>query len=120
MAGMSLMLLVFRLILAGLLVVLAVPGLLGGAERADVAGLTPLLRGLLATVAVWLVFGIRTRVAASVGVVLAFALVFLALPLDPHGPAPLVAILVLGFALPPVCCGGGDFALHRGGWARLF
>lgn len=122
----------YRTLLGALLLVVALGNTLfpfgaGGVAARPVAELTALdasLRlaacALLATVGLWLLFGIRTRVVASLGAALAVALAVAVPEAMLVGTDPLRgALAAMVLALPLVVFGGGRFSSYRGGWRRL-
>ncbi|MCL4189271.1 MAG: hypothetical protein KJZ85_16850 [Rhodobacteraceae bacterium] len=72
---------------------------------------------LLATVGLWLLFGIRTRVVASLGAALAVGLAVAAPESMLAGADPLRGALgALVLASPLVVFGGGRWSAYRKGW----
>lgn len=127
---MSAVLCTYRTLLGALLMVVAlgntlVPLGLRAAGRAHPvaelaavdAGLKLSACALLATIGLWLLFGIRTRVVASLGAALAAGLA-LALPeATVAGADPLRGVLAaLVLACPLVVFGGGRWSAYRKGW----
>ena len=90
-------------------------GLLRDSELLSLA-----LRALLATIAVWLLFGIRTRVVALLGAVLLFAAYLLTQGIHQSADARIVLILVAVMSLPLILRGGGRFAMLTRGWRDVF
>ncbi|MBE0454227.1 MAG: hypothetical protein IBX58_11155 [Roseovarius sp.] len=68
--------------------------------------------GILALIAIWLLFGIYSRVVALVGIVIctASAALYAGSVFTPERGAALVAVAILAFT------GGGRLRLHPGGW----
>ncbi|MCC6306824.1 MAG: hypothetical protein IT545_16760 [Rhodobacteraceae bacterium] len=94
--------------------------LLGRGLTAVDAGLALAASALLATVGLWLLFGIRTRVVAGLGAVLAGGLALAAPEILHAGIAPLRgALAALVLALPLVVFGGGRWSSHNLGWRGL-
>jgi uncharacterized membrane protein YphA (DoxX/SURF4 family) len=71
-------------------------------------------------IAIWLTFGIRTRVMAALGaaLVLAFHFAVAHEPLRLDQTALLTLFTVI-MAMPLIVWGGGRFSLWRGGWGNL-
>lgn len=78
------------------------------------------LRALLATIAIWLLFGIRTRVVALLGAVLFFSAQLLTQGFHPSADARSVLIIVAIISLPLILRGGGRFAMLSRGWRDVF
>lgn len=120
MAPSPFFLLLCRLAVAALTAALA---LLGAAQAIAGQGPMPALLvmpALLATAAVWLLFGIRTRVVVLVAVGLGLGYAFLANPAQEAARGPQVmAILLFGLAVPLVLHGGGSLCMLRKGWADM-
>ena len=79
------------------------------------------IHALLGTMAVWLAFGVRTRVIALAATVLLLGWDLLAPP-DLLGAGPRVEVLTLvacALAAPLMVFGGGPRALYRRGWRDL-
>ncbi|PTQ67993.1 hypothetical protein [Celeribacter persicus] len=71
-------------------------------------------------IAIWVVFGIRTRVMASLATALVLTFHFAVA----HEPWRLdhqmvLTLITIAIAVPLICCGGGRFSLWRGGWGNL-
>jgi uncharacterized membrane protein YphA (DoxX/SURF4 family) len=79
--------------------------------------LAGLLAGLLLLTALWLAFGLRTRVVALVGVALFAGKAILVPGLENVSNAAIGnMLLVCLLAAPLLLSGGGRFSLLRGGW----
>lgn len=86
------------------------------------AGTSPvLLHALMAMAAIWLIFGVRTRIVALLGLLFYAALWRLESQNGADGLlgylVPLQVVVVL--ALPLILLGGGRFSLYRAGWRNL-
>ncbi|WP_071675136.1 hypothetical protein [Nioella nitratireducens] len=102
-------------------------GLINGYRSIGIRGLhdvewmgVTVLCALIQFAAVWLMFGLRSRVVALLGLVLMIGLLlwFEALGVQTsYGSLQVVASAVL--ALPLFFLGGGRFALYRRGWADI-
>ncbi|MGI3184904.1 hypothetical protein [Nioella aestuarii] len=115
-----------RLLLAFSILVFALDGISVAAlaQQQGTGGLHPIewaavfcLSGLLLFIFIWLLFGLQTRVMASLGLIL-FAgqlLWFERLGLQTqYGSAHLAITILLAF--PLLILGGGRFAIYRRGW----
>jgi len=94
-------------------------GGLGNPSLVESDAMSLALRVLLAVIAIWLFFGVRTRVVALIGTTL-----FLAAHILPLGGGiePGLALglgCVIALTLPLLAFGGGRFALLSRGWADL-
>ncbi|EBA09008.1 hypothetical protein [Sagittula stellata] len=88
--------------------------LLQGAHAPLVA---TILSGLLWLIAASLMFGVRTRMVAALGLTTYAAMALLLPGLDRMTAQPyLSAAIVACLALPVILAGGGDHSLVRGGW----
>ncbi|SEL58843.1 hypothetical protein SAMN05444413_11183 [Roseivivax marinus] len=78
------------------------------------------LSGLMTVVAIWLVFGIRTRVVATLGTALYVGHITM-LPGFGAVDATILAELALvgAIALPSILFGGGRFSMVRAGWSNV-
>lgn len=76
--------------------------------------------GLFFLIAIWLAFGIRTRVMAALAaaLVLAFHFAVAYEPLRLDHTARLT-LFTVAMAVPLILWGGGRFSLWRGGWRNL-
>lgn len=78
-----------------------------------------LLSGLLCTAAIWLLFGVRSRVMAAMGCV-GFMAISLGSDLVVGMPfAPVEVLCAFLLSVPIIAGGGGKFALYRRGWRDL-
>tara|TARA_Y100000815_G_C13329660_1_gene495465 strand:- start:1491 stop:1910 length:420 start_codon:yes stop_codon:yes gene_type:complete len=120
-----------RLILALIFASYAYSGLnlsVRTASASDLAMLSPdhsiatiALRALLATVTIWLFFGVRTRVMALIGLVLYVTSVALQhTASNGQMELNLWLLTVPLLSLPLILFGGGRFSLYRAGWKGIF
>ncbi|MDQ1848241.1 hypothetical protein Q9299_08065 [Gemmobacter fulvus] len=78
------------------------------------------LNAVLVTIAIWLVFGVRTRVVTLIGLTLYLAAMFLHLRASLVAEVAMAEVLaVVLMALPLILLGGGRFALYRAGWKEV-
>ena len=77
------------------------------------------LRALLAMIAIWLAFGIRTRVVALLGATLFLSAHFFTLGFDMGSDRALVLSIIAAMAAPLVLLGGGRFAMFSKGWREV-
>ncbi|MCR8547087.1 hypothetical protein M4578_04560 [Salipiger sp. P9] len=78
---------------------------------------TALLCTLLATVSIWLLFGVRTRIVALMGLALYIGLEVVNPGLNQASTDTLLnSAFVVLLALPLVIFGGGKFSMLRAGW----
>lgn len=119
--------LVLRLVLGIALVVEAIHQSTIFVIRAD-SGMMPAMPGiafavlhaLMLVAAIWVLFGIRTRIVALIGLACLYA-DSLIIPLVPGFPERkvLFAVAILA-AVPLIFFGGGRFSLYRAGWRNPF
>ncbi|SIN91167.1 hypothetical protein [Vannielia litorea] len=76
------------------------------------------VNALLIVIAIWVAFGIRTRLVTAIGLVIyaGYTISSGGLEADNLGIGIFVAF---GLALPLLAAGGGAFALYRKGWSGL-
>jgi uncharacterized membrane protein YphA (DoxX/SURF4 family) len=86
----------------------------------DPSFISIVLHGLLLTISIWLVFGVRTRVVALLGAMLylAYALYSKSVALVPDDVSVQV-LLVAILAAPLVAFGGGQYSLYKKGWQNI-
>jgi hypothetical protein len=78
-----------------------------------------LLSGLLCTAAIWLLFGVRSRVMAAMGCI-GFMAISLGSELVVGMPfAPVEVLFAFMLSIPIIAGGGGKFALYRRGWRDI-
>lgn len=83
-------------------------------------GLLVVLNAVLGTVAIWLVFGVRTRVVTLIGLTLYLAAMYIHIRSSLVVEVALAEVLVvMALALPLILRGGGRFALYRAGWKEV-
>lgn len=76
------------------------------------------VNALLIVIAIWVAFGIRTRLVTSIGLVIyaGYTLTSGGYEADNLGIGVLVAF---GLALPLIVAGGGAYSMYRKGWSGL-
>ncbi|MCO6382039.1 MAG: hypothetical protein JXQ91_03330 [Vannielia sp.] len=76
------------------------------------------VNALLIVIAIWVAFGIRTRLVSAIGLTLytGYTLASGSYEADNLGIGIFVA---LGLALPLIVAGGGAYAMYRKGWSGL-
>ncbi|MGR3367218.1 MAG: hypothetical protein ACU0CC_04505 [Sagittula sp.] len=76
-----------------------------------------IMSGLLWVISVWLMFGVRTRIVAALGLTIYGAMALLLPGLDRLTAHSLLSVaIVAGLTLPVILAGGGHYSLVRGGW----
>ncbi|SLN39446.1 hypothetical protein ROJ8625_01848 [Roseivivax jejudonensis] len=118
---------VIRIALAACLAYAVIETMSAGAGVADrilpFAGVSiaaALLAGLMSVVAIWLAFGVRTRVVALLGLAL-YTGHLVALPgFTTVGTDEIVQLAVVAaLALPLIVFGGGRYSMVRAGWHNV-
>jgi len=90
-----------------------------GMHNVEWAAVT-LLCSIILFAAVWLLFGVRTRVVALLGTLLSAGLVYWFAGFGIGSRFQLYLLLAACIAtLPLLALGGGRFALYRRGWSQL-